>query len=304
MADTPAFEKRPGGAPANVAVGIARLGGSSGFIGKFADDEFGRFLLKTLEENQVDTQAVVITQEAPTGLAFVTLKDNGEREFIFYRRPCADILLTADEIAVSYIEQAKVLHFGTVSLITEPGRSATYHAVRQARQAGKIISLDVNLREALWPSLAAARQEIRTALRLAHIVKVSGEELAFITENNESLEEAAKQILELGSDLVLVTLGAAGCYVQTKHLATAVKSIAVHSVDTTGAGDAFTAAVLTRLVEAGLHDPGRIHNISLSTLEEICTFANIAGALTCTRKGAIPALPTRKEIAERMGLAE
>lgn len=282
-------------------MGIARLGGSSGFIGKFGEDEFGRFLLRTLEENHVDTRAVVLTREAKTGLAFVTLKDNGEREFIFYRQPCADILLTPEEIAIQYIEQAKVLHFGTVSLIVEPGRSATYHAVQWARSAGKIISLDVNLREALWPSLAAARQEIYTALSLAHIVKVSEEELAFITGNNESIEEETNQILALGPGLVFVTLGAGGCYVKTKHFATAVEGIAVQAVDTTGAGDAFTAAVLTRLVEIGLHDPRQIHDISLSTMQEICTFANIAGALTCTKNGAIPALPTKADVEERMG---
>lgn len=133
LADTPAFEKRPGGAPANVAVGVARLGGSSGFIGKFGQDEFGRFLHLTLRENVVDTKSIVFTGKAKTGLAFVTLKENGEREFIFYREPCADILLTPEEIDEDYIKSAKVLHFGTVSLIAEPGRCATYRAVQLAR---------------------------------------------------------------------------------------------------------------------------------------------------------------------------
>jgi len=296
LADTPSFEKRPGGAPANVAVGVARLGGSSGFLGKFGQDGFGDFLLRTLQDNGVNIKEVVKTSDAKTGLAFVTLKDNGEREFIFYRQPCADILLNEDEIPEDYIKEADILHFGTVSLIVEPGRTATYRAVNIAKKAGKIISLDVNLREALWPSLDLAHEEIMSALKQADIVKVSEEELSFILGSKGNIDEGAGEILALGPGLVFVTLGDKGCYVKTKHFGLETKGIKVAAVDATGAGDAFTAAILTRIVETGVHRPTEIGKISQEQMKEICIFANIAGALTCTKKGAISALPTRAEV--------
>lgn len=295
LEDTPAFEKRPGGAPANVAVGVARLGGSSGFIGKFGQDEFGHFLHRTLKENSVDTKSIVFTGQAKTGLAFVTLKENGEREFIFYREPCADVLLTPEEIDEDYIKGAKVLHFGTISLIAEPGRSATYRAVQLARQADKVVSLDVNLREPLWPSLEAARREITAALKLAHIVKVSEEELAFIVGEYSDLEEGAAKLLALGPNLVLVTLGEAGSFFKTSSFSGKAAGISVRPVDTTGAGDAFTAAMLCSLVEAGVARHKQIAAIPPERMVEFCRLANAAGAFTCTKNGAISALPTRAE---------
>lgn len=284
-----------------MAVGVARLGGNAGFVGKFGQDPFGRFLLQTLAENRVDTAGTVVTGEAKTGLAFVTLKENGEREFIFYREPCADILLAKEEIHSGYIQETRILHFGTVSLIAEPSRSATYHAVKLAREAGKTVSLDVNLREALWPSLDQARQEMMQALQWAHLVKVSEEELNFLVGPGVSLEDGATALLNLGPDLILVTLGAGGCYYKTKQSGRTIQGISITPVDTTGAGDAFTAAMLTRLVDWGLDHPRQVASLSPATLEEFCFFANIAGALTCTKNGAISALPLRTEVEIRMG---
>ncbi|MTI81079.1 MAG: carbohydrate kinase [Firmicutes bacterium] len=299
LADTPAFEKRPGGAPANVAVGVSRLNGYSGFIGKLGRDEFGDFLKQTLYQNGVDTEALVYTDEAKTALAFVTLKENGEREFIFYRSPCADILLQPEEIKEEYIKRAKVLHFGTVSLIDNPSAAATYHTVKLARQMGKVISLDVNLREPLWPSLDKAKEEFLNALQLADIVKVSEEELYFATCQQE-IDAGAEKLLQMGAELVLVTLGSKGCYIKTTAYSREVPGIKVKPVDTTGAGDAFTAAVLTKLVEAGISNRENIKGISVEKMEHLCKFANAAGALTCTKNGAISALPTLSEVNKSM----
>ncbi|MBO8138170.1 MAG: carbohydrate kinase [Desulfotomaculum sp.] len=300
LANTPAFEKRPGGAPANVAVGVSRLGGKSGFIGKLGRDEFGEFLKKTLEENGVDLSAVVFTSEAKTGLAFVTLKENGEREFIFYRRPCADILLEPAEINKAFISSSSIFHFGTVSLIEQPAASATYHAVSMARKAGKLISLDVNLREPLWPSLETARKEIMKSLQLAHLVKVSEEELYFITEIKENIDAAAENILKMGPSVVLVTLGAGGCYIKTRKYGIKVMGFEVKAVDTTGAGDAFTAGILTRLVEENVTSPQELETVSQEKMVDLCRFANAAGALTCTKKGAISALPARTDVEDAL----
>jgi len=181
LIEAPAFKKAPGGAPANVAVGLSRLGVPTGFMGKVGDDAFGHFLAQTLEQAGVDISALRFSAEARTALAFVSLRADGEREFMFYRHPSADMLYAPDEVDGDYIRSAHILHYGSISLITEPSRSATLCAVETAKAAGLRISYDPNLRLNLWPNAEAAKRGLLSGWPLAQVIKVSEEELAFLT---------------------------------------------------------------------------------------------------------------------------
>ena len=180
LIEAPGFKKAAGGAPANVAVGLARLGVSSGFMGKVGDDDFGHFLAQTLAENGVDVSALLFSDEARTALAFVSVKEDGERDFMFYRHPSADMLMRREEIDHHYIGSAKVFHYGSISLISEPSRSATLAAVEGAREHGLLISYDPNLRLSLWPSPVEARRGIELGWDFADVIKISEEELDFL----------------------------------------------------------------------------------------------------------------------------
>ncbi|BDG01635.1 PfkB family carbohydrate kinase [Anaeromyxobacter oryzae] len=285
LADAPAFKKAPGGAPANVAVGLARLGTSSAFMGKVGDDAFGLFLARTLLDAGVDVGPLRLSAEARTALAFVTLRADGEREFLFYRNPSADMLFAPEEVDADAIRAARALHFGSISLIGEPSRSATLRAVALARQGGALVSYDPNLRLALWPDAAAARAGMLRGWEEAEIAKVSEEELDFLVGTRD-LAAVRRALWHDRLRLVAVTRGAAGCTFVTRDLAEDVPGFAVQTVDTTGAGDGFVAGLLHRLLAApgALDDP--------RTLREACRFANAVGALTTTERGAIPALPT------------
>jgi fructokinase len=294
LAEVPGFHKAPGGAPANVAVGLARLGVPAAFVGKVGDDPFGRFLRDTFAAAGVDTRPMLLSSEALTGLAFVSLMANGERDFMFYRNPSADMLLRWDEVPESLFTGARILHHGSITLIGEPSRTATVVATANAREAGCLVSYDVNLRLPLWESEAAAREGIKDGLIGVHIVKVSEEEGEFLFDTRTPEETAAKLLLG-GARLVVVTRGAAGVYcrwwlgdqLQELH----VPGFSVGAVDTTGAGDGFVAALL-----AGVLAEPALEQIPPERMQPILTLANAVGALTCTRKGAIPALPTRAEV--------
>jgi fructokinase len=289
LIEAPGFFKAPGGAPANVAVGLARLGVSSGFLGQVGDDPFGRFLAQTLAASGVDISALCFTAQARTALAFVSLQKDGERDFMFYRHPSADMLYRAEDVNEAYLRQARLLHFGSLSLIGEPSRSATLHAVEIARQNGLLVSYDPNLRLNLWPSVEAARQGILAAWPLAEVIKVSEEELAFLSGESD-LEAAARSLWGPRLRLLVVTCGAQGCRYFTAAFAGAVPGSKVSAVDTTGAGDAFVAGLLAGL----LRQPEAFEDEA--ALRQICRRSNAAGALTTTQRGAIPALPTAAQL--------
>lgn len=289
LADAPAFKKAAGGAPANVAVGLARLGVASGFMGKVGDDDFGYFLARTLAENGVDTSGLLFSQEAPTALAFVSLKQDGERDFMFYRQPSADMLIRPEEINKDYIKGAKVFHFGSISLISEPSRSATMEALRCAEEHGVFISYDPNLRLPLWPSPAEARQRIAMGCDFADVAKISEEEMEFLAGTSD-LERGAEHLLYSKLKLLVVSRGREGCYFATREERGYVPGYPVAAVDTTGAGDAFVAGLLAGLLHIGL----RV-DVTGGLIDVLC-FANAVGALTTTKRGAIPALPTRNEV--------
>ncbi|MFH5186509.1 PfkB family carbohydrate kinase [Paenibacillus sp. TAB 01] len=294
LEEVPAFQRAAGGAPANVAAAVAKLGGSSRFIGKIGRDAFGRFLRGTLEAAGVDT-ALVETDAARTGLAFVSLREDGERDFLFYRGPSADMLLEASEVDDAWLRDAAVYHFGSVSLISEPCRTATLEAARRVKASGGVISYDPNLRPALWPDEETMRQEVLAHIGLADIVKVSEEEAAFLTGLDPA--ESVQQLLELGAKAVVVTRGEEGCCVVTRNAMTLVPGVRVKAVDTTGAGDSFVGAMLFQLAEQGIEADGIESAFSDDAkVKEMFSFANQVGAITTTRRGAIPALPTMAEV--------
>jgi fructokinase len=288
LSEATTFIKAAGGAPANVAVGLARLGVSCGFMGQVGDDAFGHFLARTLQENHVDTAELKFSPHARTALAFVSLKADGERDFMFYRHPSTDMLYSYDQVNVEYVHRARIFHFGSISLIDDPIRRATLFAIETAKQAGAVISYDPNLRLPLWRNSGSAREGMMLGWRLANVIKVSEDELDFLGGNVEKLWHDDLRLL-------VVTRGKDGCaFVRLPKFARLRKSevagFKVKSVDTTGAGDGFVAGLLSGL----LTHPHAVDDEE--TLRAICRRANAVGAITTTKRGAIPSLPTSDEV--------
>lgn len=275
------FLKAPGGAPANVAVAVERLGYPAAFLGQVGDDPFGHFLGDVLTAEGVETRGLRYTDKARTSLAFVSLAADGERSFMFYRHPAADMLMTPDDVAYDVIDTGRIFHYGSITLIDNPVRNATLAAVDYAQKKGLLISYDPNLRFALWPSAKAAKEGMRLGMKYAQIVKISDEELEFLTGG-----DSAYGLWKDHMQAIIVTHGAKGSTLYTQSGKTFCPGFAVQSVDTTGAGDAFVAGFLVGVLEqGGLKDP-------MSLLR----FANATGALTTESKGAIPALPLRSKV--------
>ncbi|KAM0071007.1 putative fructokinase [Helianthus debilis subsp. tardiflorus] len=292
LAEAPAFQKAPGGAPANVAVGISRLGGSSAFIGKVGDDEFGHMLSDILKQNKVNNSGMRYDQKARTALAFVTLRADGEREFMFFRNPSADMLLRESELDVNLIKQASIFHYGSISLIEEPCKSTHLAAMAIAKKSGSILSYDVNLRLPLWPSEDAARDGIMSIWNQADVIKVSEDEITFLTRGADPYDDnvVLNKLFHPNLKLLLVSEGPDGCRYYTQKFKGRVPGVKVKAVDTTGAGDAFVGGILSVLaLDTNLYKDEK-------KLREALLFANACGALTVTKKGAIPAMPTRDEI--------
>lgn len=291
------FKKSPGGAPANVAVGLARLGAKSCFLGKVGDDVLGRFMKETLESYGVDVSHMSLTEDTRTGVVFVTLGEGGERSFEFYIDPSADRFLTEQEVeAVDYTDY-NVLHFGSISLISEPAKSATKKAVQLAKDKGLIISYDPNLRLGLWSSENHAREEIKSMLGAADVVKISEEELEFLTGEKE-IESGIQALGHYDIPMIIVTLGADGSYIfiegQDPVRAEAMK---VQAVDTTGAGDAFVSGILYQLSEGGKP----VSSYSREEALALAEFASVSGGLAASTKGAMTALPTLEQVKDTVG---
>ncbi|ASF41055.1 aminoimidazole riboside kinase [Halobacillus halophilus] len=284
------FQKSPGGAPANVAVGLARLGARSSFLGKVGDDVLGKFLKKTLNDYGVSTEYMYLTQDTRTGVVFVTLDQSGERSFDFYINPSADRFLEESEVDEAIFENHNVLHFGSISMIDEPSKTATKTAVKKAREKGLMVSYDPNLRLGLWSSEEKARETILSMMGEADLVKISEEELEFLTGESD-IEMGVEKLQKYDIPVLYVTLGALGSHVYIAEGHTQVPAMKVESVDTTGAGDAFVSGLLYQLSEHGT-----VEQLSLKELEDITRFASVSGALAASTKGAMTALPTKKEV--------
>ena len=289
--NVPVFAANPGGAPANVAVAAARLGASAAFIGKVGRDGFGAYLTGVLTENGVDASGVR-ADETPTTMAVVTVAPGGERSFRFVRG--ADALLTEGEVDTALVEGTKVLHFGSVSLTAEPARSATLFAARHAREHGVLVSYDPNYREALWPDREEAVAQMCAPLPMVDVLKLSDEELPLLTGTADPAE-GTRRLADRGVSLVLLTLGGEGAFWRWQGKTGLVPGVATTVADTNGAGDTFLGAVLSRLVRRGEKS---LEGLTVPELEDILAFANRAASKTCSRSGAIPAMPTLAELRE------
>lgn len=285
----PQFAANPGGAPANLAVAAARLGADTAFVGKVGEDGFGNYLRSVLRENHVDVTGLLVDRKEHTTLAVVSVDETGERSFSFYRDPSADVNLKTEEIPEDLLKNTRVLHFGSVSLTAEPARSATIHAARTAREAGALVSYDPNYRASLWDSEETAVEQMKAALPLCDILKISDEELPLLTGTEDPVAGSA-MLAKYGIRLIFVTLGANGAFFRMGDQTGAVPGVKVTVGDTNGAGDTFFGAALSQLVKEDLN------TLSMERLSEIAAFANRAAAITTSRRGAIPAMPRLAEL--------
>ncbi len=285
------FTKAAGGAPLNVAAAAARLGASAGVICKAGGDHFGDFLRRTLEAIGVDLEHFLQDPEYPTQLAFVAKDENGVPDFAFHVKRSADTMLEVEEIDAEYIAEGLIFHFGTITLIHEPVRSATREALRLAQEQGLLISLDPNFRPSLWPRPDEALRTMLSVVPECDVLKVSEEELRFITAE-EDLEAGARTAAEMGPELILVTRGPEGAFFYREDgISGMVPGFTVNVVDTVGCGDTFVAAILAQLVEAEQD----LEELTQSQLYEMVRFAN-AAALTATGPGVMGSLPTWEQV--------
>ena len=283
----PTVTVQPGGAPGNFLAALQKYGCSTAMIGKVGDDAFGRLLIGTVAEKGIDTRGIVCDPNVFTTLAFVTLDATGNREFSFARKPGADTCLTADEVNTALIDEAKVFHFGTLSLTGEPARSATQKAVAYAKEQGKLISFDPNLRKPLWPTEEAAKEQIEWGLHQADIVKISDEEIEFLW--GISPEEGAQKLLkEYGVSLVYATLGPKGCHFANPNGCGEVPSpTGLHVIDTTGAGDIFGGSAMSQFLKVGKAPA----ELTVEEMRAITRFACCAASLSTQTHGGINSVP-------------
>lgn len=291
----PVFTANPGGAPANAAVAAAKLGAKTAFIGCVGRDSFGAQLRDVLKENGVDVRGLGVHDHVPTTLAVVSVDDGGERSFSFYRKPGADICLSQEHVPQNLIAQSKIVHFGSVSLTDDPARTTVMHAIEQAREAGALITYDPNYRASLWPDEETARRRMRMPLKLVDVIKISDEETELMTGEKDPAEAAAL-LMRNGVQLVLVTLGARGVYYRYGYADGVVEGFAVKAADTNGAGDTFFGAFLSRLSAR----KNMLELLSENELRRMLRFANCAAAITTSRPGAIPAMPTVNEVLQML----
>jgi fructokinase len=294
LVDAPGFIKAPGGAPANVAVAVKRLGMTSGFAGKVGDDPFGLFLRQCLEDDGVDTRYLRVDPHARTTAVFVAVWDDGRKDLCFYRNPGADMLLRPEELGPDLFDGARCFHYGSISFINEPSASAQRKALEMARDRGLMITYDPNYRPTLWPSVAQAEAVIRDSFQYCHLAKISQEEWQVAT-GHADLESGIRAVLERGVELLVVSRGAEGALITNGDYTVALPAFPVTVVETTGAGDGFMAAMITRLLPER-ERAGSLANIPRETVEQALRYANAVGALACTQMGAIPALPTYAQV--------
>lgn len=294
LKDVGSFERTPGGAPANVAATVAKLGGISYIISKVGNDAFGAFLEEQLTIVGVKTDKLLKTKEANTGLAFVSLREDGERDFSFYRNPSADLLFSEHDIEEEWFDEGDILHFCSVDLIESPMKYAHNKAIQQAQEKGCLISFDPNVRLPLWDSPETCRETILAFLPEADLVKIADEELTFVT----GIEEESQAISSLFTGrvkAVICTKGSKGSVLYVGDFSYEADGFSVQVQDTTGAGDAFIGAVLHLLLKNDV-GPSQLEAYCKKHYEELLLFANACGALTTTGKGAIQSLPTYEQI--------
>ena len=295
----PTMAAHPGGAPANFLAALAKFGTSAALLGKVGNDAFGKLLVGTLDQAGIGTSGIIMADDVFTTLAFVTLDETGNREFSFSRKPGADTCLSYDELNMELIDNAKVFHFGTLSLTDEPARTTTYKAVEYAKNAGKLITYDPNLRKPLWKDLEEAKQQLIWGMTMADVVKISDEEVEFLW--GLGVEEGADYILKnFGVKLVFVTCGAEGCYFKNAVASGKVPSLKnIKVVDTTGAGDIFGGSAVYKLLQTGKAP----ETLNEDELREVVTFACTSAGLSTTKPGGISSVHEYQQVLDRIAQA-
>ena len=284
------YIRNAGGAPANVAIAAARNGLNAGMCCKVGDDDFGRFLTDTLEKENVAVLCGEPCAEATTTMAFVTLKEGGERSFTFARKPGADMFLSPEEVREDEIRSAKMIHAGSCSISVQPAAEATEKAMRLAHEAGKLVSFDINYRNLMWnDDQDACTAAVRRLLPLIDLLKVSEEEVDMLG-GEKNLQSVLK---ENRITAIVLTLGSAGARVYTKNGSFSAAGQKVHAVDATGAGDAFWGGFLSSLLIQGVTDAASITREKLHTA---LAYGNVSGGICVQKQGAIASLPSRRQI--------
>ena len=285
------FEANPGGAPCNVLSMLNNLGKKTSFIGKVGNDQFGKTLKKALEELGIGTENLLMDNEVHTTLALVHTFADGDRDFSFYRNPGADMMLTVDELNLDLVRDTRIFHFGTLSMTHDGIRATTKNAVETAKEAGALISFDPNLREPLWDSLDNAKEQVRWGLGKCDVLKISDNEIQWLTGEEDFTEGVKKIREEFPIPLILVSMGRDGSRAYYgDHYVEAAPFLQENTIETTGAGDTFCACVLNYVLEHGLQA------LTDEQLKEMLTFANAAASIITTRKGALRVMPTREEV--------
>lgn len=285
------FEANPGGAPCNVLAMLQKLGHKTAFIGKVGDDIFGHRLSAVLKETGIDTANLLTDKQVRTTLAFVETKEDGDRDFSFYRNPGADMMLSKEEIKEEILADTQIFHFGTVSMTQEPVRSATRWAACKAKEMGALISFDPNLREPLWDSLEEAREQVHFGLSVCDVLKISDNEIVWLTGKADYTEGIREIQKTYQIPLILLSMGKDGSRAYYgEQVAEAAPFLQETTIETTGAGDTFGGCCLHYLLKYGLHE------LTEEQLHEMLTFANAAASIITTRKGALRVMPEIGEI--------
>lgn len=285
------FEQNPGGAPGNFLTVISHMGLNGSMIGKVGDDMHGKFLIETLKKQNINTDNMIIDKDYFTTLAFVSINADGEREFSFARKPGADIMLKEEELNEEALKNTKVFHLGSLSLTSEPAKSASYAAVKIAKDAGAVISYDPNYRASLWPDEATAVKEMKAMFKNADLVKVSDEEAILIT-GEKDFSKAADILMAEGPSVIAITLGGDGVFVKTKDGEATVAGFKVNAVDTTGAGDSFWGGFVSQFIVSGK----KLDELTVEDVKKFALFGNATASLCVQKRGGIPAIPYKADV--------
>ena len=284
------FEACPGGAPCNVLAMLNKLGRKTAFIGKVGEDQFGRLLKGTIDELGIETKGLILDKEIHTTLAFVHTFPDGDREFSFYRKPGADMMLTEDEVDYDLIRQSRIFHFGTLSMTDEPVRSATKKALEVAKEAGCLITFDPNLRPPLWNSLDEAKKQMEYGFQYCDMLKISDNEIQFVSGKEDYDEGICYLQDKYNIPLIFLTMGKDGSRAYYKDIRVERKGFQVKAIETTGAGDTFCGCSIHGLLTHGLE------GLTEEILGDMLTYANAGAALITMKKGAIRSMPEPENI--------
>lgn len=291
LKEVESFSKMAGGAPANVAVCASKLGSKSYFIGMVGADSFGEFLVDTLSKYGVDTRYTFYNKKVKTALAFVSLGADGSRDFSFYREPSADLFLHVDDVKDIELKKDDIISFCSVDLVPFPVKDATIFLLEKAQKIGSTILFDPNIRQDLWDDKILYKQTVLDFIKYADILKVSDDEIEFITGEKE-IDKGIDFLKKQGAKNIILTLGKDGASAYFADIYVHCDGFLVKAIDTTGAGDSFVGATVNKLDELGK----KVHELTKDEIKDILSYANKVGSITSTKKGAMDSMPTKNEL--------